>query len=161
MWPSFAQVGQVPKSSIVWLTSKSCVLGGHRVGPAFDCWSLDLDGAAAPAADQVVVVRVAALAIDGFARVCLYDVNKPVVGHQLKGAINGRETDRFALATEDFVDVLRAAELVGRADRGRDRPSLACGGGSPNPGRSWILLKSRRTTENDYQSYLWSPIQRQ
>ena len=59
--------GQVPKISSVWRDVGEAVLGGDRAGPALDGRALDLDGRAALAADEVVVVRVGAAAVDRLA----------------------------------------------------------------------------------------------
>lgn len=55
------------------------VLLGNGVGPPLDRGALDLDGATAPTADQVVVVSLAAGPVRRFAGVSHQDVGRPRV----------------------------------------------------------------------------------
>jgi hypothetical protein len=68
------------------------VRGGRALGPRLDLASLDLDGAAARAADQVVVMTGRrAGAVDGLAVGALQLVGLAARGEGREGAVDGRE----------------------------------------------------------------------
>ncbi len=73
------------------------VLRGDGLGPLFHGGALDLDGLAADAAHQVVVVVAAgAAAVDGLAVGGAQDVDLARVGEGLEGAVDGGQADRVA-----------------------------------------------------------------
>ena len=88
------------------------VLRGDPCGPALDRRVLDLDGAPAGAADQVVVVRAAAAPVDRLAVVGAQHVDLAVVGQGLQAAVDGGQPDRVAARRAAGVQVLGAAEVV-------------------------------------------------
>ena len=102
------------------------VLGGDRVGPALDGRPLDLDGRAALAADEVVVVRVRAAAVDRLAVLGPQHVDLAALAEPLEGAVDRRQPDLGAAPVEEVVDLLGAAEVVERRE--------GLGHGDPLPG---------------------------
>ena len=88
------------------------MLGGDAGGPAFDRRALDLDGASAPSAHEVVVVRGGAAAVDGFTVVGAQHVDGAVPGERLQGAVHRCEADRLTVGAQLRVQILRGAELA-------------------------------------------------
>jgi hypothetical protein len=101
---------------------------GDRVCPVLNSRTLDLDGAPAGSAHQVVVVPPAAPAIERLAVVHAQDVDLAGVGKALQRAVDRRQPDAVASAADHAVDLLRAAEAV-QLGQGRAH-------GQPLPGRS-------------------------
>lgn len=88
-------------------------------GPAFDLWSFDLDGSAAMAADQVVMVVVAgASPVAGFAVVASDGVELTGVGERSYLVVDGGQGDVLALSLELGVKFLSGAETVGGFQHG-------------------------------------------
>ena len=100
------------------------VLGGDRPGPALDGRPLDLDGPAAAAADQVVVVGVGAAPVDRLAVLGAQHVDLAGVGEPLQGPVDGGQPDRLAAPAEQVVDLLGRAEVVEGVHRLDDREPL-------------------------------------
>ena len=123
------------------------VLLDDRAGPPLHGGTLDLDRATAAAADEVVVVGVGAAAVDRLAGLG-EDVDLPGLGHRLQGAVDRREADRLPVGAQRLVDLLRAAEVVGRRELGRDRATLSrrtlggrCSGGVGTGVHGRLLLE--------------------
>ena len=122
------QSGQVPKISRVWLTSAYPCSAAIALGPALDGRALHLDGGAAGAADQVVVVRVGAAAVDRLAVLGAQQVDLAGLGQPLQGPVDRGQADGLAASPEQLVDLLRGAE-VGEGAQGLDDRA-------PLPGRA-------------------------
>src|SRR5690606_27385859 len=121
------------------------VLCGDGVRPALDGGARDLDGPAAVAADQVVVVLLGAAGpVDGLALVGAQHVDLARVAERLQRPVHGRETDLGAVRAQVGVDVLCAAEPFGggqhlpyRVPAGRRHPPCTSASAStrvPAPG---------------------------
>ena len=83
------------------------VLSTDGVGPGLYSRPFDLDGRATDTTDQVVVVVGRdALAIDSLALLGPQHVHGTDLGEGRKGAIDRGQTDLFAGAGEQFVDLL-------------------------------------------------------
>ena len=100
---------------------------GDLTGPALDHAALDLLGAPAPAADQVMVVAlpgVAAVPVGRLALGRVDHVHDAGVDQRLQMPVDGGQPDRFAGGAQRGVHVLRAAETACRvaARRARRRP---------------------------------------
>lgn len=90
------------------------MLAGDRGRPAFDGRTLHLDGAAAMATHEVVVMSARASAIDRLAVVASERVDLPVLGQQLHRPVDGGQADRLAPLRQQVVQLLGGAEVVDR-----------------------------------------------
>lgn len=111
------------------------VLGADRRSPALHLRAFDLDGAAAPAAYEVMVMPGAAAAIDRLTVGCAQHVELTVGGHRLQDAVHGCQADGLAAVPERGVqllgrdEILLVPQLVGDSDLLTRRPAgrlLAC-----------------------------------
>lgn len=86
------------------------MLVGDMVGPPLDGGSLDLDGAPAVAADEMVVVVAVGLRrlVAGDPIPGVNALHQPQVGERLERAVDGGDPDRTAGPAQLVVDVLRA-----------------------------------------------------
>ena len=115
---------QVPKISRVWLTSvKPCSAATESAqrstaGPSTSTVR------AAGAADQVVVVRAAAPAVEGLAVLGAQHVDLAGVGERLQRPVDRRQPDVLAARAEQVVDLLGAAEVLEGRERRGHRPPL-------------------------------------
>ena len=83
-------------------------------GPTFDLWSFDLDGSAALAADEVVVVIIAgASSVADFAVVASDGVELTSVSERSYLVVDGGQGDVLAFGLELGVKFLSGAEPVG------------------------------------------------
>jgi hypothetical protein len=87
------------------------------VGPPLDSGALDLDGTAAVAADEVVVVAHRAASVGGFAVVGADQVELAGVGHHQQRAVHSCQPDVLALVPEIVVDLTGRAEVVGAGEQ--------------------------------------------
>jgi hypothetical protein len=87
------------------------VLGCDRPGPPLHGRTLDLDGPAAAAADQVVV-GVGAAPVDRLTVLGAQHVHLAGVGEPLQGPVDGGQPDRVAAPAEQVVDLLGRAEVL-------------------------------------------------
>ena len=102
------------------------VLAGDPVGPALDRRALDLDRSSAVAADEVMVVPGAALAVAAPRRRAPRSASTSAgVDERLEVAVDGRQPDLLAALLEDVVDLLRAGESVEVVEDGADGAALA------------------------------------
>ena len=106
------------------------MLGRHRPGPALDGRSLDLDGGAAAAADEVVVVSVRAAPVDRLAVLRPQHVDLAGLRQLLQGAVHRGQADRLAAAPQQVVDLLGRPEVRERGERLGDRAPLPGGAGA-------------------------------
>jgi hypothetical protein len=101
------------------------VLRGDGLRPLLHGGTLDLDGLAADAADQMVmVVTRRAAPVDGLTLGRAQDVDLAGVGEGLERAVDGGQPYRVAPVLEHVVQVLGAAELVDLVERRSDRRPL-------------------------------------
>jgi hypothetical protein len=100
------------------------VFVGDVVGPPLDGGAFDLDGAAAVAADEVVVVPHRAASVGSFAVAGADQVELAGVGHHQQGAVDGCQPDVFTLVAEVVVDLAGGAELVGTGEQVGDSGAL-------------------------------------
>jgi hypothetical protein len=124
------------------------VLVGDVVCPSLDGWAFDLDGAAAVAADEVVVVAHRAASVGGFAVVGADQVELAGVGHHQQGSVDGCQPDVLALVAEVVVDLACGAEVVGAGEQvgnGGALPSL-----SLRAGYHAALLRRQEVTAQQY-----------
>ena len=92
----------------------------------FDLARLDLDGAAARTADQVVVVAGArAGAVDGLALGVAQHIHLTQLGHGLQDPVGRGQGDGLAALAQSCVQVLGGDEVGLRAHGGLDRAALA------------------------------------
>ena len=119
------QSAQVPKISRSWLTSRKLCSRGHRVGPLLHRRAGHLDGPAAAAADQMVVVAGRAAPVGGLAVGGPQRVQLAGVGHRLQGAVDRGQPDPLAQPAQLVVDLLRGPELVASSARIRPPPCAA------------------------------------
>ena len=99
------------------------VLGGDPVRPGLHRRAVDLDGAAAGPAHQVVVVALAAPAVEVLAAGRPHDVDLAGVGQALQGAVDRGQADPLAALAQHRVQLLGAVEALdlGRAARSTAR----------------------------------------
>ena len=88
------------------------VFAGHFGGPGLDLTALHLDGAAAGAAHQVVVMVLRAAPVDRLAGVGAQRVDQPGRRHRLQRAVHGGQADALAAAAQFVVQFLGGAEVV-------------------------------------------------
>jgi hypothetical protein len=70
---------------------------GHPVGPLFDFWAFNLDGAPAEPADEVMVVAVGRAApVQGLAVIASERIQLPAVGESTELVVDGRQGDVLA-----------------------------------------------------------------
>src|SRR4051812_14473815 len=100
------------------------MLGRDLVGPALDRRTLDLDGAAAVAADQVVVMALGAAPVRRFAVSGPEYVDLPRVGQRLEGPVDSGQADGLTGGPELLVDLLGGPEVVEILERRRYRRTL-------------------------------------
>jgi hypothetical protein len=116
---------------------EKAVLLGDPGGPAFDLWPFDFDGAAAVAADKVmVVVAGGAAPVASFAVVAAERVELAGVGEGAHLVIDGGERDVLALGLELGMKLLSRAEAVGGFSESGDRALL--------PGRALLGRPTRQ-----------------
>jgi len=82
------------------------MLGSDGVSPAFNCRTVDLDSCAALAADQMMVVRAAALSVDRFTVLSDDDIHLSCISHRAEGSVHRRETDALAVDSQVLVQFL-------------------------------------------------------
>ncbi len=155
-----AHAGQRPSISRVCRTSREAVLGRDRLGPRLDPSVGDLDGAAAAAADEVVVVGVGrAGAVDALAVLGAQHVDLVVGGHRLEVAVDRGQADPGPGRPQPGMDLLGGEEdrragqrlgqrrpLAGRAALGA-RPVVRCRAhrvGDPVARRPRVRRRGRR-----------------
>jgi len=120
------------------------------VGPPLDSGALDLDGTAAVAADEVVVVAHRAASVGGFAVVGADQVELAGVGHHQQRAVHSCQPDVLALVPEIVVDLTGRAEVVGAGEQ------AGYGGALPRlPLRSYhaALLRREEVTAQQYDKH--------
>ena len=100
------------------------VLVGDVVGPPLDGGAFDLDGAAAVAAHEVVVVAHRAAPVGGFAVVGSDQVKLAGVGHHQQGSVDGCQPNVLTLVAEVVVDLAGGAEVVGAGEQVGDCGAL-------------------------------------
>ena len=102
------------------------MLGGEGVDELLELGCGDLDGAAAGAAHEVVVVLAAGLAaqVGVLAGGLELDLEVALLGHRVERAVHRREADLLAALLQELVDLLRAAELGDLVEQLRDRHAL-------------------------------------
>src|SRR5690242_1003003 len=103
---------------------REAVLGGHLVGPSLDGRALDLDGAAATAAHEVVVVVRRAGAVDGLALVGAQDVDGAGLDHRLERPVDRGEAHARTGLAQPGVHRLGRGEVVGPLEQLCDRSLL-------------------------------------
>jgi len=105
------------------------VLARRRADPGLEVGALDLDRAAAPAADEMVVVTGLPLAAPEQRLTARGAQGVQVAGggHRAERPVHGGESDVVAAAGEQPVDLLRAAELTQVGEEVADRRALPCG----------------------------------
>ena len=86
------------------------------VAPEDDLVIAHLDGGAAAAADQVVVMVLGTPAVDRLTGVGAQRVDHPGRGHRLQSPVNGRQADVLAAAAQFVMQLLGRAELVERRE---------------------------------------------
>jgi hypothetical protein len=100
------------------------VLVGDVVGPPLDGGAFDLHGAAAVAADQVMVMAHRAAPVGGFAVVGSDQVKLASVSHHQQGPVDGCQPDALTLVAEVVVDLAGGAEVVGTGEQVGDSSAL-------------------------------------
>ena len=103
------------------------VLGGHFRRPLLDLVVAHLDGGAAAAADQMVVMVIGTPAVDRFTSIGAQRVDHPGRGHRLQSPVNGCQADVLAAAAQLIMQLLGRAELVERLQQRGDRSPLPGG----------------------------------
>src|SRR5262249_50413921 len=100
------------------------VLACDAVGPRLHGRSGDLDGPAAGATHQMMVVVAAALPEQLLAAGQPHDVDLAGVGHRLQSAIDRGQTDALATPAQQPMQLLGAAEVVDVCQQRGDRIAL-------------------------------------
>jgi hypothetical protein len=124
------------------------VFVGDVVGPPLDGGAFDLDGAAAVAADEVVVVPHRAASVGSFAVAGADQVELAGVGHHQQGAVDGCQPNVLTFVAEVVVDLAGRAEVVGAGEQVGDSGAL-----SRLPlrgGYHATLLRRREVTAQQY-----------
>jgi hypothetical protein len=88
------------------------VLSGQPIGPPFHGWAFHLDRRAAAPADQVVVMRTPASAVELLAGGQSHGVDLARVNEELKRSIDSRKSDFRAPVAQVKVELLGRAEVV-------------------------------------------------
>lgn len=101
------------------------VSGGDVLSPRFDSGRLQFDGGAAAATHQVMVMMLAATAVDRFPVVADDHIHKAVIAHGLKGPVDRGEANAITALSQYVVDLLRGEEPTGIAEDISDRRALA------------------------------------
>ena len=112
-----AQSAQVPKISSVCVTPLKPWSRADRVGPPLDGRSLDLDGAPAGAAHEVVVVVRRAGPVDGLAVVGAQHVDRAGLDHRLERPVDRGQADACARVAQPGVHRLGGGEVVGALEQ--------------------------------------------
>ena len=104
------------------------VRAGNRASPGLHSRTCDLLGGAAFSADQVMMVRATAAAIDTLPAVSQKGVNCAPGRHCLKGAVDRGQADLLSPGCQEGMDVLGTTEVI-KLIKGR-------GDGTPLSGRA-------------------------
>jgi hypothetical protein len=124
------------------------VLVGDVVGPPLDGGAFDLNGAAAVAADQVMVMAHRAAPVGGFAVVGADQVKLASVSHHQQGPVDRCQPDALTLVAEVVVDLVGGAEVVGAGEQVGDGGALP---GLPlRGGYHAALLRRSEVTAQQY-----------
>lgn len=126
-----AHSAQIPNNSMVWSTSEYPCSAATVVAHFLDRTALDLLGAPARPADEVMMVtlwRRSAVAVGRLTVRGVDHVDHPVVGERLQVPIDGRQPHCVTVGTQSRIDVLGTAEPAGRTQsvlHGRALPGRA------------------------------------
>ena len=146
---------QMPKISMVWLTSEKPCSRATSAAHFSTCAALHLDGAAADPAHQVMVMVFGAAPVDGFAGVGAQGVDEPGGRHRLQCAVDGGQADALAAAAQFVVQFLGGPEFVEVVQQRRDRRALP-GGAHSGRALTGAVLRGVGTAASTIWARWWS-----